>query len=340
MQSTPLQETNSPFNREQVEQINRLVQDLQADQMAWISGYLAGLTAAGHPAANEGAAVARPVPAPAASAGTAPEITILYASETGNSEEVARQAAQRAEARGLKARVEDMLDFKKAQLKKTTHLLAVCATHGEGDPPVTAEEMFDLVSGKKAPKLKEMKFAVLALGDTSYEHFCKAGVDFDTYLEAMGGERALTRVDCDVDYEETAEQWIEDALDALAGNLGAGASATVTPIAAAAGAPAQQSEPEYSKKNPFPAELVDNIVLSGRGSDKEVRHIELSLEESGLVHEPGDSLGILPVNDPNTVAELIDTLKVNGDDPVKGQGGEVPLSEALASSCEITTLTP
>lgn len=337
MQSSPLKETNSPFNREQVDQINRLVQDLQVDQMAWISGYLAGLTAAGQPAANETAALAQP--APAVDAGPAPEITILYASETGNSEEVAQQAGQRAEARGLKARVEDMLEFKKAQLKKTTHLLAVCATHGEGDPPVPAEELFEVVSGKKAPKLKETRFAVLALGDTSYEHFCKAGKDFDAYLEAMGGERALARVDCDVDYEEAAEQWIEDALDALAGDLDTGASATVTPIGAAAGAQAQV-EPAYSKKNPFPAELMDKVVLNGRGSGKEVHHIELSLEESGLVHEPGDSLGILPVNDPGVVSELIDTLKMNGDDVVKGQGGEVPLSEALASSYEVTTLTP
>src|SRR5699024_8970318 len=130
---------------------------LQADQMAWISGYLAGLTAAGHPAANEAASVARPATAPAVEAGPAPEVTILYASETGNCEEVAQQAGKRAEALGLKARVEDMLEFKKAQLKKTTHLLAVCATHGEGDPPVPAEEMFELVSGKKARKLKDTK---------------------------------------------------------------------------------------------------------------------------------------------------------------------------------------
>lgn len=341
MQSTPLKETNSPLNREQAEQLNRLVQNLRGDQLTWISGYLAGLSAAGHPAANE-TPVPASAPAGAPAPTTTPEITILFGSETGNSEEVARQAHARAEARGFKARVEDMLDFKKAQLKKATHLMVVCATHGEGEPPVPAEELHELVSGRKAPKLQGAKFSVLALGDTSYEHFCQAGRDFDAYLEKMGGERIHPRVDCDVDYEEPAEQWIEAVLDAFGADLDVSAPAahaTVTPINASVSTASAAPSPVYSKKSPFPAELVDNVVLNGRGSAKEVRHIELSLEGSGLEHEPGDSLGVVPTNDLGVVAELIDVLKVSGEDPVTGLDGEVALKDALTHAYEITTLT-
>lgn len=212
--------------------------------------------------------------------------------------------------------------------------MVVVSTHGEGDPPDTAAELHELVGSKKAPPLKGTRFSVLALGDTSYEHFCQTGRDFDARLEALGGTRVADRVDCDVDYDDAAEAWIEESLTALSD--GAEQPSNVV----AFGPIASEAQPaSYSKKNPFPATLLTNQTLTGRGSDKETRHIELSLEDSGLEWQPGDSLGVLPQNDRREVADLLTATGLSGDEPVDGPRGRVSLSDALTHDFEITTLT-
>lgn len=329
MQSQLLTESNSPLTREQAEQLSRLVDDLRSDQLTWLSGYLAGLTAA--------TAAAAPATAQAAAApAEAPELTILYGSQTGNAEGIALQAAQKAEARGFRVQVLDMGDVKKPQLKSASRLLVIVSTHGEGDPPDNAIELHELVGSKKAPPMKDAKFSVLALGDTSYEHFCQTGRDFDQRLEALGGTRIHPRTDCDVDFDDDAEAWIEGALEAFSAELESTPSNVVTfgPTAATVTEASQ-----WTKKNPFPATLLENLVLNGRGSEKETRHIELSLEDSGLQWEPGDSLGVLPTNDPRDVEDITLALGFSGDETVTGPRGEVSLRDALAHDYEITTLT-
>lgn len=322
-----LTESNSPLTREQAQQLSQLVADLRGDQLTWLSGYLAGITAAG--AAGLPAA-AQTVAEPA----EAPEMTILFGSQTGNAEGIARQAAERAEARGFRPRVIDMGDVKKPQLKGAGRLLAIVSTHGEGDPPDNAIELHELVGSKKAPPLKDTKFSVLALGDTSYEHFCQTGRDFDERLETLGATRIHPRTDCDVDFDDAAEAWIEGALEAFNAELETPPSNVVSigPV----GTPAQGT---WSKKNPFPATVLENLVLTGRGSEKETRHVELSIEDSGLQWEPGDSLGVLPHNDPRDIEAVATALGFNGDEMVDGPRGEVALREALARDFEITTLT-
>ncbi|MDZ7810199.1 MAG: flavodoxin domain-containing protein [Arhodomonas sp.] len=172
MAQGPLLETNSPLSAEQAEQLNTLVGSLRNDQMTWLSGYLAGLSAASGSAANT-------EPRPQSAVGTQPELTILCGSQTGNAEGVAELAAERAEARGFSVRRADMADFGKKDFKTVTNLLVVVSTHGEGEPPDTAEPLHELLHGRKAPKLADSRFAVLALGDSSYEHFCQTGRDFD-----------------------------------------------------------------------------------------------------------------------------------------------------------------
>lgn len=328
MQSQFLSESNSPLTRDQAEQLSRLVADLRSDQITWLSGYLAGLTAA--------SAAAAPATAQAAAApAEAPELTILFGSQTGNAEGIAQQAAQQAEARGFRVQVLDMGDVKKPQLKSATRLLVIVSTHGEGDPPDNAIELHELMGSKKAPPLKDAKFSVLALGDTSYEHFCQTGRDFDERLEALGGTRIHPRTDCDVDFDDAAESWIEGALETFSAELDTQPSNVV-----AFGPTATAGETsQWSKKNPYPATLLENLVLNGRGSEKETRHIELSLEDSGLQWEPGDSLGVLPTNDPRDVEDIIATLGFSGDEPVNGPRGEVALRDALTHDYEITTLT-
>lgn len=319
-QSQALDLLTSPLTEDKASQLNHLVDGLSREQISWISGYLSGMNAA-----NQQEAL-RPLDA------EAPALTILYGSETGNAESLAQMARERAEARGFSATVVDMGDFKKPHFKKARNLMVICSTHGEGDPPENAEELHELVHNGRAPKLDGTRFSVLALGDTSYEHFCKAGRDFDTRLEALGGERVLARVECDVDYEDAAAQWIDDTLGAFGERLQA---RPATPHLAVV----RSGKPVFDRKNPFQAEVLENIVLNGRGSDKEVRHIELSLEGSGLSYQPGDALGVVVPNSPREVADVIAALGAQIGTPVNVEGVEMPLDEALARHLEITTLT-
>ncbi|MES1926398.1 assimilatory sulfite reductase (NADPH) flavoprotein subunit [Salinisphaera sp. T31B1] len=331
MKSAPIQDHTSPLNAEQAQQLTALIETLTPMQVTWISGYLSGINAS--TVAGEVAAPA----APAAQSSVSETLTILYGSQTGNAEDIAEQLKARADTAGLNAVVIDMLDYKPKDLKKEQNLIVCVSTHGEGDPPDNAEELHEFLFGKKAPKLDGLKFSVLAFGDTSYEHFCQTGKDFDAQLEKLGGRRMADRVDLDVDFDDAAEAWIEHVVSTFADDIG-GDTAHPT-VTAMPGAQAATPESNYSRKNPFGAEVVGNVVLNGRGSDKEVHHIELDTEDSGLVWEPGDSLGIIPENSPDAVAELIAALGVSGKDTVTGIDGEVSLEHALTHQYEITTLT-
>jgi sulfite reductase (NADPH) flavoprotein alpha-component len=335
MKATPIQEHTSPLNAQQAQQLTALIETLTPMQVTWISGYLSGINAS--TATGE---VAAPAAAPAAQSAASEPLTILYGSQTGNAEDIAESLRERAEAAGLTATAYDMLDYKPKDLKKETNLIVCVSTHGEGDPPDNAEELHAFIFGKKAPKLDGLKFSVLAFGDTSYEHFCQTGKDFDAQLEKLGGKRLTDRVDLDVDFDEAAEAWIETVVDKYADELGGGdqphPTVTAMPSAGGAAAPAVET---YSRKNPYQAEVLENIVLNGRGSDKEVHHIEMDTEDSGLVWEPGDSLGIIPENDPGVVEELIAALGLSPEEQVTGVDGEVTLQHALTHQYEITTLT-
>ncbi|WP_348761244.1 assimilatory sulfite reductase (NADPH) flavoprotein subunit [uncultured Salinisphaera sp.] len=346
--STPfVDEHTSPLDAQQAAQLSGLLRTLSASQATWLSGYLSGLNAQGALGATAQPAVGGQVPAAGAPAmaeqpAPAEPITILYGSQTGNAEDVAEQLAQRASADGLTATAVDMLDYKSRDLKKEKNVVVLVSTHGEGDPPDNAEELHEFIHGKKAPKLDGMNFSVLAFGDTSYEHFCQTGKDFDAQFEKLGANRVVARMDLDVDFDDAVESWIDDVIAKFKDATGAGqAHANVTAMLGAAqvNGAAEPEAAAYSRKNPFGAEVLTNVVMNGRGSDKEVHHIELDTEDSGLTWEPGDSLGIIPANEPEAVSELIAALGANADDEVTGLDGEVSLEHALTHQYEITTLT-
>ncbi|MES1946661.1 sulfite reductase (NADPH) flavoprotein subunit alpha [Salinisphaera sp. C84B14] len=337
MKVTPIQEHTSPLDAQQAQQLSALIETLTPMQVTWISGYLAGINATA--VAGEVAAPAQAA-APAAQGDASEPLTILYGSQTGNAEDIAETLRERAEAAGLNATAYDMLDYKPKDLKKEKNVIVCVSTHGEGDPPDNAEELHAFIYSKKAPKLDGLKFSVLAFGDTSYEHFCQTGKDFDAQLEKLGGTRLTDRVDLDVDFDEAAEAWIESTIDKYKQELGGGETPhpTVTAMPGAIAAP-DAGTTSYSRKNPYSAEVLENVVLNGRGSDKEVHHIEMDTEDSGLVWEPGDSLGIIPENDPAVVEELIAALNLSPEEKVTGIDGEVTLQHALTHQYEITTLT-
>lgn len=314
---------SGPLSPRQWEILKGLAEDLSPEQKLWASGYLAGFRGAEQTLAHS---LSPQTPEPPAG------ITVLFGSQTGNSEKIAKALHARLQQNGIAARLEDMATYKSAQLRRDRCLLVIVSTHGEGEPPDSALPFYEFLFSKKAPKLDGLRFSVLALGDTSYEHFCKTGRDFDSRLEDLGASRLYPRTDCDVDYEDAAESWMASVLEVLAQSRGPRVEIS-TPTAAA-------PVSVYSKKQPFPAALLDNARLTGRGSTKDVRHIELSIEGSGLRFEPGDALGVLPTNRPELAAELMESLWLDPGAIVSGaDAAETTLEDALLHHYEITALT-
>ncbi len=326
MQSKALDTSNSPLSDDQAEHVNRLVNVLSSEQLSWVSGYLAGRHAA--LAGNDPASG----PAIAAERHT---LTILYGSETGNAESIAEHAGELAEARGIATRVLDMADYKARELRDEHLLMVVTATHGEGDPPDPALDFHEFLHSRKAPRLDKARFAVLALGDSSYEHYCQTGRDFEARLEAPGAERLVGRLDADVGYEGAAEHWVAAALDAFAEHV---QEAPSNVVAFTGGT--EREATTYDRRHPFQAEVLENLVLNGRGSMKETRHVELSLEGSGLHYEPGDVLSLMPQNREEVAAELLERFALSPEETVSAASGDMPLADALRHEYEITTLTP
>ncbi|WP_339165773.1 assimilatory sulfite reductase (NADPH) flavoprotein subunit [Bacillus sp. FSL K6-2841] len=323
---------NSPFSQQQAELLNQLLPTLTDQQKIWLTGYLSAQ------AALAGSETATQALSPSAAAPAQPvskDVIVLYGSQTGNSEGLAKKTAQHLEEKGFQVTLSSMSDFKPNNLKKIHNLLLIVSTHGEGDPPDNALSFHEYVHGRRAPKLDHLSFSVLSLGDSSYEFFCQTGKEFDERFKELGGTRLTDRVDCDLDYDEPFSEWLQG----VTSSLSEGEAAAFTQESA--GANSQTAATEYSRTNPFYAEVLENINLNGRGSNKETRHLELSLEGSGLVYEPGDSLGIYPTNDPALVDELITTCGWNAEEAVTvhKNGETLPLKEALTSHFEITVLT-
>ena len=316
-----------PLTPDQQQKLNDLLATLSADQSSWLCGYLAGVNAA---MAGTGAVGVQPV----AAAKEGESVTVLFGSQTGNAEGLASELVGVLQSKGVAANLVDMGTYKTQNLKTEKNLVLLVSTHGEGDPPDSAMDLHAFINGRRAPKMEGASFAVLALGDTSYEFFCKTGADFDTRLAELGGTRLLDRVDCDVDYEEKASAWIAEVAETFAKKLKTAVS-VASPVTATVTAPVS----DYSKKNPFPAPLLERINLNGRGSSKETIHMELLLEGSGLSYQPGDALGVMPSNDVSVVDEVIEALGANADEDVVTARGIESFRDALMGQYEITTIT-
>jgi len=314
-----------PLSLEQWRQVDMLTRSLDPMQLRWLSGYFAGLDA--------GQRLAEGQPAPSAAA-PGRSLAILYGTETGNAAELARTLQSAAIAEGLGCTLTDMADYKVRQLAQEQDVLILVSTYGEGDPPQPANGFFEFVEGRKAPKLDGVRFAVLALGDSTYEYYCQAGKRLDQRFEELGAARLAPRVDCDVDYEEAADAWIAARVVQLA------AEGPAPVQAAPAMAKPSPSVAAHDKRNPFPAPIIENIPIVGRGSTKETRHIEFSLAGSGLAYEPGDALGIVAANDPRVVMDLLRALSFEPETQFELKGQTLSVGEAFTHRFEITAATP
>jgi sulfite reductase (NADPH) flavoprotein alpha-component len=312
-----------------------------AEQRAWLNGYLAGLFSRG-PVAPTVAGVAAPGAAAAKPATPLTPLTILFGSQTGGSESLAKRAAKEAGKRGFAATVLDMGQTDLAKLAAEKNLLVITSTYGDGEPPDNAKALHAALLADSAPSLTNIRFSVCALGDTNYVQFCKCGQDFDTFLEKRGAKRLAPRVDCDLDYEAKFTSWLDATLAALAAQP-VGACLQANPAATEIASKLAPTLPEtgYSKKNPFPALLLTSRNLNGEGSEKQVHHIEFALENSGLVYEAGDALGVLPHNCPELVADVLATLGCDGEEAVPApDGSTTSLRRALSELYDLGKPSP
>ena len=316
--------TGELLDAQQRQHVEALTGSVTPEQARWLSGYFAGLEAG--IARQGGGGVAAPA---AASSRT---LTVLHGGETGNSAGIARSLVAAAGERGLNATLADMASYKSRQLKAEQDLVLVCATHGEGDPPQPGMNFFEYLESAKAAKLPDLRFAVLALGDSSYEHYCEAGKRLDRRFEELGATRLAPRVDCDVDYDEPAAAWSGELLALLA--------AEAKPAAVAVPAAAFAAPSLHDKRNPFQARVIENLSIVGRRSTKDIRHIELDIADSGLTYQPGDGIGIVTRNGPGPVEALLTATGLSGDAPLTVKGEAVSLAQALESHFEICTTVP
>jgi sulfite reductase (NADPH) flavoprotein alpha-component len=316
---------------------------LSASEAAWLSGYFAAL--ARDPAQRaELARALLPEAAPLSPAPARPRVRVLYATETGNAAGLARQAAARLGASGLEADVLDLADYSPRTLESEHTVVLVTSTHGDGTPPEPAAPFFEGLMGSRAPRsLAKLRFAVLGLGDSSYEHFCRAARMLDERLGELGAERLLPRVDCDVEYEGRAASWTDD-LVALLGALTGGSqpargSASAMMVAPSSAAASHLDEVTHDKRRPFEADVIENFRLTGRGSSKEVRHVALDLGGSGLAFTPGDALGVCAPNHASVVDALLRALRLSGEEQVAVEAERITLRRALTERLDVTVPT-
>jgi sulfite reductase (NADPH) flavoprotein alpha-component len=283
-------------------------------QRAWLGGFFAGMHS--HVLQSAGSV----------NQTNARILHILYGTQTGNSESLANDAASAAKKHGLQPLVKSMDEVEIGQLPNMQYLLIITSTYGEGAMPDNAEILWEAANSDDAPRLENVNYAVLALGDTSYDLFCQAGKDWDDKLAALGANRLYERVDCDVDFEAPAEKWLSEVIPLMA--EGASTVAVVD-------TDAPSSKSTYNRKNPFPAKMRVNRVVTALDSSKETRHYEISIAGSGLSYEAGDALCVIPTNCRDLVAQIVKAIGCSGaeDEPVNGE--LMKLSDALRTHFEI-----
>ncbi|MFV5927424.1 NADPH-dependent assimilatory sulfite reductase flavoprotein subunit [Klebsiella aerogenes] len=314
-----------PLNPEQLARLQAATTDFTPTQLAWVSGYFWGMLNQ-----QPGTVVSAP-----AQAVEAPSITLISASQTGNARRVAEALRDDLQAAQLNVKLVNAGDYKFKQIAGEKLLVVVTSTQGEGEPPEEAVALHKFLFSKKAPKLNGTAFAVFGLGDTSYEFFCQSGKDFDSKLAELGGERLLDRVDADVEYQAAAAEWRARVVDVLKAR-----APTAAPVQlATSGAVNEIHTSPYTKEAPLTATLAVNQKITGRDSEKDVRHIEIDLGDSGLRYQPGDALGVWYQNDPALVKELVELLWLKGDEPVTIEGKTLPLAQALEWHFELTVNT-
>ncbi len=315
MTASPFLPKSAPFSAEDIAALNNVVGRANDKQRSWLAGFLAGLDAA------QSGTIAAAAPPKARI-----PLTILYGSESGNAEGLALKAKKIAQKQGFDAKVVDLGDIDAAALTKFTNVIVYTSTWGEGDPPQRAVDFHKSLMADTAPRLDKLNFAVLALGDTAYAQFCAAGIALDARLEALGAKRMADRIDLDLDFAKAANAWTDRTLEAFqpAGSTVVHVDFKSVPVTA------DDDEPAFTADSPLEAEVSALINLNGTGSTRETWHVELATSDAAFTYQPGDAIGVVPQNDPELAASLLDAT---------GLSGQAALIKTLVQSRDITTLT-
>lgn len=308
----------SPLNEDQLKQLRNLHSSLNDNQLFWLAGYLAG--ALNSTVSNQ---ISNPI--------LKTELTILYGSRTGNGEGIAKIIAEKATVSGLEVKLVNLTKFKVRDIESVRNLLLIVSTHGEGEPPFEAKEFYDFLHGKRAPKLNNLNFSVLGLGDSSYVNFCQTAKDFNMKFEQLGGKQIQEAIYLDIDYKSKYNEWTESLLTNISPN--AESNLKLSDVIRVS-----ENSEVYTAENPFKAKLLDKIQLYGRGSERKVYHLELLTD--GLNYQAGDALGVLPVNNDNSVRLLLQLFKLESNSMVNRNGLQLSIHDALKYKFEIQKLTP
>ena len=301
--------STAPFSEEDVELLNRVVGPATAVQRAWLAGFLTGV---------EQTVAA---PRPSAVAGAEP-LTIVFASESGNSERLAADMARQSRKAGFKPALIDMAELDLAALKAASRLVVIAATWGEGEPPARAARVYAELMQDGAPRLDGVEYGVLALGDSAYAEFCAVGKRIDGRLAELGAKRAVERLDCDLDFAETAGNWIATVLQTLAPPNAERSRVIEVDFGGNAGTKTARGIVE--------AEITEHLNLNSSRSDKETIHLALAFDGAPPAYEPGDSLDLYPENDPAYVDELLSLVHLAKDDVLRAE---------LIAERDVTTLS-
>jgi len=306
------------INEAQRQLLEAAKENASADQLIWLSGYFYGL-------ANESSAPSQAE----ITEQSLPNVTILYASQTGHAAGVAQNLHDHLATNNVPVSISNLLDYRIKTLKKETHIILVASTYGDGEAPDESLAFYNAIMGDKAPKLCHLNYAVFGLGDSSYDLFCQTGIDFDTRFSDLGATRLLKRVDSDVDFEETASKWIDELTNVLIAS---------EPQAATTATGITVDSHHWSESHPFLGELLNIIDLTDDASEKNVWHLEIALEESGIVYQPGDIVALLPENEPELVQQLIKATNLSPKEPVLIKEHEYTLEEAFTQKLDITSV--
>lgn len=317
----------------QLDLLTKLTTSLSKEQQVWVSGYLAGFSA------RNGEQLLATGETESVNSTHQRTLTILYGSRTGNGEGLAKKAKRLAEEQGFKVALKNMESYRTRDLQGEKNLLVIVSTHGEGVPPFSAQELHGFIYGKRAPKLGNVNFAVLALGDSSYFQFCKTGKDFDEQLEKLGAKRLVPILTCDLDFEKPADNWIRNTLNSFGGNHSANSQELSVSNNDSVSSQNGEENVRYSKKNPYKAPVFEKITLHGKPSERQTLHLELATDDQALTYEPGDSAGVIPLNPSELIDEVLKVTTLNGGEELEINGSNTTLYDSLRRNFELSKIT-
>jgi len=303
------------------------------DQRAWLNGFLAGIFSSAQPAIVTEAPLSL-------------KIAVLYASQSGTAEGLARKVAKDLKSKGHIASLISLEGYTPAALAEERYAILIASTYGDGDAPDAVKPFYEKLCIEHFPRYQDLSYAVLALGDSHYEHFCKFGVDLDNKLDSLGAVRLHDRVDCDVDLDEAFTSWKQGLYSRLESIV------STRPVKNTQSAPIKLTAPSaksaatdnsnstYTRENPFLAPLVDKHPLTREVSSKLTMHMAFSIADSNLKYEAGDACGVVPQNDHQLVDDIITMLNFSPQAPVQlPKSGTTTLIDALTNHLQITRLT-